>query len=73
MEPRILLVDIETAPSLGWVWQKWQTDVIDIERDWYILSISVKWLNEKKIETYALPDFPAYNKRHRDRPQRRSF
>lgn len=57
---KILLLDIETAPSLGWVWEKWQTNVIDIKEDWYILSFSVKWLNEPKIETYALPDFPSY-------------
>lgn len=68
MRPRIALFDIETAPSLGYVWAKWQTDVIDFRSDWYILSFAYKWLDNKKITTRALPDFPLYGKdRENDR------
>ena len=28
---KILFLDIETAPSLGWVWGKWQQNVIDFK------------------------------------------
>jgi hypothetical protein len=59
---RIAFIDLETAPSLGWVWQKWQTDVIAFEQDWYIMSFSVLWSDRKKPETYCLPDFPLYRK-----------
>lgn len=59
---RICYLDIETAPSLGWVWQKYQTDVIAFEADWYILSCSILWNDEKKPQTYCLPDFPGYKK-----------
>ncbi len=59
---RVLLYDTETAPSLGWVWGKWQTDVIEFERDWHLLSFSYKWLDEKQIRTRALPDYRGYAK-----------
>lgn len=48
---RILLLDIETAPGLAWVWALWkQTVGINmIEEDGYILCWSAKWLGEDKV------------------------
>jgi hypothetical protein len=63
--PKILLLDIETAPMLGYVWSLWENNVAlnQLHSDWYILSWSAKWLgspedqvmymdqrNEKNIE-----------------------
>jgi RNase H-like protein len=59
--PKILLLDIETAPSLGWVWQKWQTDVVDFKQTCYILSYSAKWLGGRHV-TKGLIDYPGYEK-----------
>lgn len=59
---RIAYVDIETSPNLGWVWGKWQQDVIKFEEEWHLLSFSVKWAGSSKVECYALPDFPLYKK-----------
>lgn len=59
-KPRILLWDIETAPALGYVWQKWQTDVLEFQNDWYILSIAWKWLDEKTTFVKGLCDFERY-------------
>jgi hypothetical protein len=64
--PKIALFDIETAPSLGWVWQLRETDVIDVQSAWYILSFAYKWLGEDKIRTVALPDFPRYRRDRED-------
>lgn len=49
--PRMLVFDIETAPVLGNVWQLFQQNVSlnMIERDWYCLSWSAKWLGEDEI------------------------
>ena len=47
MTARILLLDIETAPSLGYVWEAWQTNVIDFRDQWYILCYAWKFLGEK--------------------------
>lgn len=49
--PKVLLLDIETAPVLGYVWGLWQQNVAlnQIHTDWYVLSWSAKWLNESKV------------------------
>jgi hypothetical protein len=57
-EPRILIWDIETAPILGTAWDKWQTNLLWIERDRYLLTIAWKWLGEKQVHCLGLPDFP---------------
>ncbi len=59
--PKILYLDIETTPSLGYVWGMWEQDVIEMVQDWFILSYSYKWENSK-IETLTLKDFPGYSK-----------
>jgi hypothetical protein len=57
---KVLLLDVETAPSLGWVWQKYETNVIDFQRDWYILSYAAKWAHERKIQVKCLADYVGY-------------
>lgn len=51
--PKILLLDIETAPILGYVWQLWDQNVAlnQIKSDWYILSWSAKWLGDAPNKT----------------------
>lgn len=63
--PKILLFDIETAPSLGWVWGKYEQDVIDFKQEWYILSFAAKWLGGKMM-VGSLPDSPKYSKHNRE-------
>lgn len=50
-KPKILLVDIETAPILGYVWGLWDQNVglNQIHTDWHLLSWSAKWLDSKDI------------------------
>lgn len=59
---RTLLLDIETTPSIGYVWEKYETDVIEFLKEWHIISFSVKWLGDKKAEVFSLPDFSLYKK-----------
>lgn len=65
-EPRILLFDIETAPNLGYTWGKYEQNVIDFKKGWYILCFAYKWLDEKTVHTVALPDFAHYKKDRED-------
>lgn len=46
--PKILLVDIETAPIVAYVWGLWENNVAlnQIKSDWYVLSWSAKWLGD---------------------------
>ena len=42
---RILLLDIETLPAIGFFWdQPWETQIIEVIKEWQILSFSAKWL-----------------------------
>lgn len=59
---KILLLDIETSPNLGYIWGKYEQDVISFKEEWIMLCFSVKWLGDKKTEVYALPDFKGYEK-----------
>jgi len=63
---KILFLDVETAPSLGWVWGKWETNVIDFKSDWYILSFGYKWSTDKKVTVLGLDNGPKYKKGSED-------
>ena len=47
MKPKILSWDIETTPNLGWVWAKYDQNVIDFQQEWELLSFCVKYLGGK--------------------------
>ena len=59
---KVLLMDIETAPNLGYTWGKYEQNIIEFERDWYMLCFAAKWLDSKSVMTSALPDFSLYKK-----------
>lgn len=50
-DPKVLLVDIETAPILAYVWQIWDVNIPlnMIKSDWHLLSWSAKWLGKDEI------------------------
>jgi hypothetical protein len=56
-KPRILLLDIETSPAIGYAWAKWDTNIIEFTQHWYILSFAVKWFGEKNTIVKALSDY----------------
>lgn len=61
-QPKILFLDIETSPNLGWVWGKYEQDVIRFNKEWHILCFAVKWLTGSKIIAKSLPDYGLYKK-----------
>lgn len=60
MSAKILLIDIETAPILGYAWAKYDTSLIDIVESFYILSFAYKWLGTNEIIVRSLPDYKDY-------------
>ena len=58
---KVCWLDLENSPILAYVWENYETNVLWKERDWYIMSYSVKWDDGRK-ETLALPDFPLYKR-----------
>jgi hypothetical protein len=67
-KPRILLFDIESSPSLSYVWEMYETNVLKVVRPWNMLCFSYKWLGERKTHVVSLPQFKGYKKNpHNDR------
>lgn len=54
---KVLLFDIETAPNLGYIWGKYEQDVIEYKKEWHMLCFAYKWLGERGVYAYSLPDF----------------
>jgi len=50
-KPKILFMDIETAPTVAYVWSLYEPMVglNQIKQDWYILSFSAKWADSKTV------------------------
>lgn len=61
--PRVALIDIETAPIIMAAWTTYEANAVWVERDTFILSFAVKWADEKRVRTYALPDYARYGTR----------
>ena len=53
---KVLLVDVETAPNLAFVWGFFKVNVAanQVEESSYILCWAAKWLGEKKVQTGTL-------------------
>lgn len=55
MNPKILLLDIETAPVLAHVWDLWDQNIAlnQIERDWFMMSFAAKWYESASGELFG--------------------
>lgn len=60
--PRILFLDIETTPLLGYTWGIWEQNVIETLEDWFMLSFAYRWAGENRVTVKALPDYVGYKK-----------
>lgn len=62
-KPKILLLDIETAPILGHVWSIWEQNISlnMIKSDWHILSWAAKWLGEPASKVMYMDQRKAKN------------
>jgi hypothetical protein len=60
--PRVLVLDIETAPILANIWQMWQ-EVRNTEAllsDWYIMTWAAKWLGDKEVISMSMHNTKGY-------------
>lgn len=58
---KVLIYDIETRPNTGYIWGKWEQNVIEYTEEWSMLCFAYKWLGSSKTHVVALPDFPGYD------------
>jgi len=50
-DAKILVFDIETAPLITYIWNRWQKFIPDTQliEDWFVISWAAKWLFEDEI------------------------
>lgn len=59
---KVLFLDVENSPNLSYTWGKYEQNVIDFKKEWYMLSFAYRWLGVGSIGAYSLPDFKLYKK-----------
>lgn len=52
---RVICLDIESSPALGWCWQKYETNILKFEKEWELLSFAWKELGKKQVHCIARP------------------
>lgn len=57
----VLFFDIETAPNLSYTWGKWQQNVIEFEREWYMLCCTWKWAGEDVVHYAGINEYDLYD------------
>jgi len=63
---KTLIYDIETAPTLAWVWSNWQTNVIATDQDWYMLCFVYKWEGDDSIGFSSIKHSPDFEPNKQD-------
>jgi len=59
-EPKVLFIDIETSPLVGYSWGTYQQNVLKVLQPSKIISVAWKWAHEDFIHCKALPDYRGY-------------
>ena len=59
---KILYIDIETAPNVGFTWGMYEQNVIEFISEWYILTFAYKWEHENKVHVKTLADYKPFKK-----------
>jgi DNA polymerase elongation subunit (family B) len=59
---KVLSIDIETAPMIGYLWSLWSEprSTEFVERDWYIISYAYKWLGNDEVYGKSLRQCTRY-------------
>ncbi len=67
-EAKILILDIETAPNLAYVWDIWNQNISlnQIHKDWFILSWAAKWLGSNEMFSDSLFNYPSTFKKDKE-------
>lgn len=67
---KILVLDIETAPTLAWVWGRFKQNVgqNQVSREGYVLTWAAKWFGEDIVSSDSLHLYPDNMKNEDDQP-----
>ena len=61
--PKVLIMDVETAPIIGYVWKMYDNNLSPnmIKQDWHLLSWAAKWLGDPPEKTMYMDQRKAKN------------
>ena len=60
---KILLYDIESSPNLGFVWDRYEQNVLgDFVKERQVISVAWKWLGEDEVHCIAMPMLKGYKR-----------
>lgn len=54
---KVLFLDVEVSANLGWVWNKYEQNVLEFESEKQIISFAWRWGGEKKLTFSLSPIF----------------
>jgi hypothetical protein len=57
--PKILFLDIETLPNIGFCWGKWDQNILSFKQQTCIATFSAKW-SDGNVFAKMLPDYKGY-------------
>lgn len=63
---RIIFLDVENSPSLGYSWGKFDVNILDFKTDWFMLSFAYRVFGEKTTHVHGLIDYPGFKKNKED-------
>jgi transposase-like protein len=52
--PKILTMDIETLPILGYAWAAYDTNIVRVKKDWCVATWSAKWWSDPRVMSDAM-------------------
>jgi hypothetical protein len=56
---KVLFLDLEVTPCVGYTWERYEQNVLRMEKQTYILTVAYKW-GSGHTKTLALPDYTAH-------------
>ena len=59
---KVLLLDVELSPNIGYTWGKWDQNVIKFIKQRQIFCFAWGWLGSDVIDSLALPSFEMYRR-----------
>lgn len=62
MKPRIICLDIETSPIIGYTWTTFEANVLKVLQNSKILSVAWKDLSDEDVTVKAICDYKGYKK-----------
>lgn len=57
---KLLFIDIETSPIIGYTWKTWDTSVLKVIEPSKIISVSWKWFSEETTYVKTIADYTGY-------------